>query len=75
MAAAGERLARAEGPGANPKRHGLDAAADRIAALADATSPAAPDAVLFVAGAGIDRPEHARALEGALRSGSPGTRA
>ena len=30
----GERLARAEGPGANPKRHGLDAAADRIAALA-----------------------------------------
>ena len=30
----GERIARAEGPGANPKRHGLDTAADRIVTLA-----------------------------------------
>ncbi len=63
----GERLARAEGPGANPKRHGLDVAADRISALAGRVAGGRPIAVLFVAGAGIDRPEHARALEGALR--------
>jgi N-acetylglucosamine kinase-like BadF-type ATPase len=63
----GERLARVEGPGANPKRHGLDAAADRISALAARAADGRPIALLFVAGAGIDRPEHARALEGALR--------
>ena len=71
----GDRLARVEGPGANPKRHGLDAAADRISALAgqaagmfEGRQPGRrPIAVLFVAGAGIDRPEHARAVEGALR--------
>ena len=62
----GRRVGCADGPGANPKRHGLEAAADRIAALAlEATGGASP-ALVFVAGAGIDRPEHARALEGAL---------
>jgi N-acetylglucosamine kinase-like BadF-type ATPase len=63
---AGTRLARAEGPGANPKRHGLDVAADRIAALARAVTGAGTPSLLFVAGAGLDRPEHARALEAAL---------
>jgi N-acetylglucosamine kinase-like BadF-type ATPase len=67
VATDGERLARAEGPGANPKRHGLDAAADRISALVDRVAGSRQVALLFVAGAGIDRPEHARALEGALR--------
>jgi N-acetylglucosamine kinase-like BadF-type ATPase len=74
----GTRRGLAEGGGANPKRHGLDAAADRIADLAhgavlahgaDLASGAArardPD-LLLVAGAGIDRPEHARRLEAAL---------
>ena len=75
VATDGERLARAEGPGANPKRHGLDAAADRISALVDRVAGSRQIAILFVAGAGIDRPEHARALEGALRSGWPGTHA
>jgi N-acetylglucosamine kinase-like BadF-type ATPase len=66
---AGDRLGRATGPGANPKRHGLDTAADRIAALAvEATSGFGAAALCFVAGAGIDRPEHARALEAALRA-------
>ncbi|HYO44373.1 MAG TPA: BadF/BadG/BcrA/BcrD ATPase family protein [Candidatus Limnocylindrales bacterium] len=74
----GTRLGRAEGPGANPKRHGLDAAADRIVALAReavgtwSADPAAPD-LLFVAGAGIDRPEHARQLEAALALRLPRT--
>ena len=68
----GVRLGRAEGPGANPKRHGLDAAADRIAALAGEVAPV-PD-LLFVAGAGIDRPEHARVLEAALGARLPRTR-
>jgi N-acetylglucosamine kinase-like BadF-type ATPase len=63
----GHRLARVEGPGASPKRHGLDTAADRIAALAAEAADRRPIALLFVAGAGIDRPENARALEGALR--------
>ena len=63
----GDWLARAEGPGANPKRHGLDVAADRISALAGEVAGRRPIVVLFVAGAGIDRPEHARKLEGALR--------
>ena len=94
----GERIARAEGPGANPKRHGLEDAADRIVALAHEVAedrlraevheaakdrrPAAahepvPDrtpALLFVAGAGIDRPEHARALRAALEARLPATR-
>lgn len=70
----GERIARAEGPGANPKRHGLDAAADRIADLVAETTGGRDPALLFVAGAGIDRPEHARALEAALVSRLRGTR-
>ncbi len=70
----GMRLGRAEGPGANPKRHGLGAAADRIAALARDAARARDPRLLFVAGAGIDRPEHARSLEGALIARLPGTR-
>jgi N-acetylglucosamine kinase-like BadF-type ATPase len=70
----GERIARAEGPGANPKRHGLDAAADRIADLVEETTGCRDTALLFVAGAGIDRPAHARALEAALVFRLRGTR-
>jgi N-acetylglucosamine kinase-like BadF-type ATPase len=77
----GERLGRAETEGANPKRHGLNVAADRIAAVAvsasaHAVGPAtgAAPALVFVAGAGIDRPEHARALEDELAGRLPGTR-
>lgn len=90
----GTRLGREEGPGANPKRHGLEVAAERLAALAANVVELAPDwgttdritepatdgvaashairraapapALVLVAGAGIDRPEHARALEAAL---------
>ena len=71
---AGERVGRAQGPGANPKRHGRDAAADRIAAVARESARGATAALLFVAGAGIDRPEHARALEAALAVRLPATR-
>ncbi len=74
--AMGTPLARAEGDGANPKRHGLEVAADRIAAVAAAVQPrgvAQPD-LLFIAGAGIDRPEHARTLERALGARLPATR-
>jgi N-acetylglucosamine kinase-like BadF-type ATPase len=75
----GTQIGRATGEGANPKRHSLEVAADRIAdATLRATGRRVPDLVL-VAGAGIDRPEHARALEAALAgrlAGSPlpGTR-
>jgi N-acetylglucosamine kinase-like BadF-type ATPase len=58
---------RAEADGANPKRHGLDTAADRIAGAVLRAADGTPDLVL-VAGAGIDRPEHARALETALEA-------
>ena len=68
----GDRVSRVEGPGANPKRHGLESAADRIAALAGEVAGRHPIAILFVAGAGIDRPEHARALEGTCSGGFPG---
>ncbi len=91
----GLQLGRAETDGANPKRHGLAVAAQRIAAVAVAAGagaavgpvaagPAAaereaiiagPDpALVFVAGAGIDRPEHAHALEAALHELLPGSR-
>ena len=70
----GERIARAEGPGANPKRHGLGTAADRIADLVAEATGCRDPALLFVAGAGIDRPEHARALEAALVLRLRGTR-
>ncbi len=73
----GARRARAIGPGANPKRHGLEVAADRTAALALDAAAAAGDralALVFVAGAGIDRPENARALRRALRDRLPATR-
>ena len=70
----GERIARAEGPGANPKRHGLGTAADRIADLVAEATGCRDPALLFVAGAGIDRPEHARALEAALVLRLQGTR-
>ena len=70
----GARIGRAVRGGANPKRHGLEAAADTIGALArEVSGDARPDLVL-VAGAGIDRPEHARALETALRGRLPGAR-
>ena len=70
----GTPLGRAEGDGANPKRHGLAVAADRIAVLAlRASGPIAP-ALVFVAGAGLDRPAHARAMEAALAGRLPGTR-
>ena len=83
----GRLLGRAEAEGANPKRHGLAVAADRIAAVATRAAGAAAvatraaagtstaagvPALVFVAGAGIDRPEHARALEAALRERLPG---
>ncbi len=76
LAPDGTRIGLAEGPGASPKRHGLDVAADRTAHLArEATRGRDTDPrLLFVAGAGIDRPEHARALEGALRDRLPATR-
>ncbi len=78
---AGAAVGRAWGEGANPKRHGLAAAASRIAALVleasggagEGVEPRSP-ALVFVAGAGIDRPEHARALEGALAERLPSTR-
>lgn len=69
----GSRLGRADGEGANPKRHGLAEAADRIAALVLQAAGEVP-ALLAVAGAGIDRPVHARALEEALAERLPGTR-
>jgi N-acetylglucosamine kinase-like BadF-type ATPase len=71
VAESGGRLACVEGPGANPKRMGLDAAADRISALADEAASGDRITLLFVACAGIDRPEHARALEDALRHRLP----
>jgi N-acetylglucosamine kinase-like BadF-type ATPase len=71
----GERLGRASGEGANPKRHGLEVAADRIAGLArQAPGSAATPALVFIAGAGIDRPEHARALRAALEARLRGSR-
>lgn len=74
----GAIVGRASGEGANPKRQGLAEAAARIAALVLAASGGASHAVVpalvFVAGAGIDRPEHARALEGELAGRLPGTR-
>lgn len=74
----GSVAGRASGGGANPKRQGLAAAAAEIAALALAAArgrdgPRTPD-VVFVAGAGIDRPEHARALERELAARLPGAR-
>ncbi len=62
----GERIGRADGPGANPKRHGRSAAADRIADLVREATRSRTASLVFVAGAGIDRPEQARALEAAL---------
>lgn len=69
-------VGRASGEGANPKRQGLAVAADRIANLAlsaaeahrtgDGPAEARVPALVYVAGAGIDRSEHARALEGEL---------
>jgi N-acetylglucosamine kinase-like BadF-type ATPase len=78
----GAVVGRASGEGANPKRHGLAESAARIAALAlEASSGAGeghsglrPPALMFVAGAGIDRPEHARALEDELAERVPGAR-
>lgn len=62
----GRRVGRAIGDGANPKRQGLAASADGIAALAAAAAGDRPVALLLVAGAGIDRPENAATLRAAL---------
>jgi len=73
----GVLVGEASGDGANPKRHGLTTAADRIAAVAlAALAPAgvADPALVFVAGAGLDRPEHARAMEREVAARLPGTR-
>ena len=60
-------VGRSAGEGANPKRHGLEVAADRIARLAlAAAGEGTRPALVYVAGAGLDLPEHARALEEAL---------
>ncbi len=59
----GEVLGRSAGDGANPKRHGLAVAAERIAGLARAAAGGEVPALTFIAGAGIDLPQHARALE------------
>ncbi len=66
-------LGRASGPGASPKRHGLEVAVERIAALVAEAAGGAADLV-YVAGAGLDRPEHARRLEAALAVRLPGAR-
>lgn len=62
----GRRLGRAAGDGANPKRQGLDVAADRIAGIVAAAAAGRPVDLLQVAGAGIDRPANAAALRDAL---------
>lgn len=59
----GTRLGRADGDGANPKRQGLVVAAERIAALVGQAANGATPELVYIAGAGIDRPEQARALE------------
>ena len=80
----GDVIGRASGEGANPKRQGLAEAVERIATLALEASSGVGEsslarrrcvpALVFVAGAGIDRPEHARALEAALAERLPGVR-
>lgn len=62
----GRTIGRAAGDGANPKRQGLDLAADRIAAVATIAAGRRPVALVLVAGAGIDRPENAASLRDAL---------
>jgi N-acetylglucosamine kinase-like BadF-type ATPase len=59
----GSRVGHAEGDGANPKRQGLAVAAERIATLAGLAARDATPTLVYIAGAGLDRPEHARALE------------
>ncbi len=69
----GSVLGRSEGEGANPKRHGLGVAAERIAAVVlDAVGE--PPALVFVAGAGLDRPAQARAMERELVARMPSAR-
>ena len=78
----GKVVGRASAVGANPKRHGLAEAADRIAdaarSAASTTSATARSAsgpaLVFIAGAGIDRPEHARAMEREVAARLPGSR-
>ncbi len=52
--------------GANPKRHGLDLAADRITGAVVAVAGGRSVELLLVAGAGIDRPANAAGLRDAL---------
>jgi N-acetylglucosamine kinase-like BadF-type ATPase len=67
-------VGRAHGGGASPKRQGLATAGERIAALAAAAGAGERPDLVYVAGAGLDRPEHARALEHELAARLPGTR-
>ena len=69
----GTRLGRADGEGANPKRHGLAVAAGRIAGLVGLAARGATPSLVFIAGAGLDRPEHARALEREVGERLPGS--
>jgi N-acetylglucosamine kinase-like BadF-type ATPase len=64
----------AAGEGANPKRHGLATAVERIVRLVGQAAGDERPELVYVAGAGLDRPEHARALEGALEDALPHTR-
>jgi N-acetylglucosamine kinase-like BadF-type ATPase len=68
----GRRVGRAVGDGANPKRQGLAVAAGRIARLAAAAAGPSGPRLVFVAGAGLDRPEQARAVEREVASRLPG---
>jgi N-acetylglucosamine kinase-like BadF-type ATPase len=71
----GSVVGRAEGEGANPKRHGLDVAAGRITGLARmAGRQGSPPSLVYIAGAGIDRPEQARTMEHEVESRLSGTR-
>jgi N-acetylglucosamine kinase-like BadF-type ATPase len=76
----GAVVGRADGGGASPKRQGLEAAGRQIAALAGEASGRGTrpghgrPALVYIAGAGIDRPEHARALEREVARRLPGTR-
>ena len=67
-------VGRVTGEGANPKRHGLEVASVRIAALVRVATAGANPSLAYIAGAGLDRPEHARAMERALAEQLPGTR-
>ena len=70
----GTVIGRVAGDGANPKRQGLATAAERIGGLAVAAAGRPDPSLVYVAGAGLDRPAQARALERVLGARLPGTR-